>query len=254
VKTTRHPLQKADPNFRFIFHSPKYRHGTHTTPVDTDIVAVWFGPFGDMMRHDKRTPYITEGYIEVNPDDARGLGIADGDYVWVDADPEDRPFRGWKDRPEEYKFSRLLCRLRYYPGTPPGVTRMFYNMYGATPGSTEGSLNNESGLARNPLTGYQAMFRSGSHQSATRAWLKPTLMTDTMIRKDTAGQSIGQGFEPDVHCTVGAPRESFVRISKAENGGLNGNGEWEPTSRGLTPGNENDAMKRYLAGAYTRTK
>lgn len=254
VKHTKHPLAKQDPNFKFIFHSPKYRHGTHTTPVDTDIVAVWFGPFGDMMRHDRRAPYITEGYIEVHPDDARSVGVNDGDYVWIDADPEDRPFRGWQDRPEEMKFSRLLCRLRYYPGTPPGVTRMFYNMYGATPGSVKGAEENPTGLARNPLTGYQAMFRSGSHQSATRAWLKPTLMTDTMIRKDTVGQSIGQGFEPDVHCTNGAPRESFIRITRAEAGGLDGNGTWRPTARGLTPGNESDAMKRYLSGAYTKLK
>ncbi|MFZ5476703.1 MAG: molybdopterin-dependent oxidoreductase [Myxococcota bacterium] len=254
VARSVHPLKAKDPSFRFIFHSPKYRHGTHTTPVDTDIVAVWFGPFGDMMRHDKRSPYITEGYVEVNPEDARELGVADGDYVWVDADPEDRPFRGWEGRPEEMKYSRLLCRLRYYPGTPRGITRMFYNMYGATPGSVRGAETHAEGLARNPLTGYQSMFRSGSHQSATRAWLKPTLMTDTMVRKDTAGQSIGQGFEPDVHCTVGAPRESFVRITKAEAGGLDGKGTWRPVNAGLTPGNENAAMKRYLAGAFTKTK
>ncbi len=254
VAKTTHPLQATDPNFKFIFHSPKYRHGTHTTPVDTDIVAVWFGPFGDMMRHDSRMPYITEGYVEVNPADAQALGIEDGDYVWVDADPSERPFRGHKDRPDEMKYSRLLCRLRFYPGTPPGITRMFYNMYGATPGTVRGAEESATGLARNPDTGYQAMFRSGSHQSCTRAWLKPTLMTDTMIRKDTAGQSIGKGFEPDVHCTVGAPRESFVRITKAEEGGLGGTGRWRPVELGITPSHESPAMKRYLAGSYTKVK
>jgi nitrate reductase alpha subunit len=40
VKHTRHPLQQHDAAFRFIFHTPKYRHGAHTTPVDTDVVAV----------------------------------------------------------------------------------------------------------------------------------------------------------------------------------------------------------------------
>lgn len=131
---------------------------------------------------------------------------------------------------------------------------MFYNMYGATPGSVKGADTHPQGLAKNPLTGYQAMFRSGSHQSATRAWLKPTLMTDTMIRKDTAGQSIGQGFEPDVHCTVGAPRESFIRISRAEAGGIGGKGIWGPAARGLTPGRESEAMKRYLAGSFIKIK
>lgn len=254
VAKTKHPLQVADPAHRFVFHSPKYRHGTHTTPVDTDIVAVWFGPYGDMMRHDKRSPYITEGYIEVNPDDARDLGIEDGDYVWVDADPEDRPYKGASKNPEAMKYARLLCRLRFYPGTPRGITRMFYNMYGATPGSVKGAEADPNGLARNPLTGYQAMFRSGSHQSATRAWLKPTLMTDTMIRKDTAGQTMGQGFEPDVHCTVGAPRESFIKITRFEAGGPDGKGIWEPAARGLTPRKESPAMKRYIAGSFAKIK
>ncbi|PSM30968.1 molybdopterin oxidoreductase, partial [Haliangium sp. UPWRP_2] len=120
MEKTQHPLRRADPQFRFTFHTPKYRHGAHTTPVDTDIVAVWFGPFGDLLRHDKRTPYVTEGYIEVHPEDAKELGCQDGDYVYVDADPADRPFRGWQNRPEDYKMSRLLVRLRYYPGTPRG--------------------------------------------------------------------------------------------------------------------------------------
>jgi nitrate reductase alpha subunit len=254
VAKTTHPLAAKDPAFKFIFHSPKYRHGTHTTPVDTDIVAVWFGPYGDMMRHDRRTPYITEGFVEVNPSDARALGCEDGDYVWVDADPEDRPFRGWQGRPEEAKYSRLLCRLRYYPGTPPGITRMWYNMYGATPGSVEGHETHPEGLARNPRTGYQAMFRYGSHQSCTRAWLKPTLMTDSLVRKDLAGQTLGQGFEPDVHCTNGAPRESFVKITRAEAGGLEGKGVWRPAAEGLTPGYETDAMKRYLKGSFAKFK
>ena len=48
--------------------------------------------------------------------------------------PSDRPFRGWQKNDKDYKFARLLCRARYYPGTPRGVTRMWFNMYGATPG------------------------------------------------------------------------------------------------------------------------
>ena len=66
---TKHPLM--DKGFKFIFHTPKYRHGTHTTPADTDIVAVWFGPFSDVYRRDKRTPFVTEGYVDINPLDAK---------------------------------------------------------------------------------------------------------------------------------------------------------------------------------------
>ncbi len=254
VQKTQHPLAKADPTYKYIFHTPKYRHGAHTTPVDTDLVAAWFGPFGDMMRHDRRTPFVTESYIEVHPDDAKALEIEDGDYVWVDADPHDRPFHGWKDKKEDYEIARLLCRLRYYPGTPRGVTRMWHNMYGATYGSVKGAKQDPQGLARNPDTGYQALFRTGSHQSCTRGFIKPTHMTDTLVRKDLMNQTIGAGFAPDVHCPTGAPREAFVKITKAEAGGIDGKGLWRPAQNGLTPRYESDKMKKFLAGGFVTVK
>lgn len=248
TKASRHPLAKD--GFRFVFHTPKYRHGAHTMPIDTDMVAILFGPFGDIYRHDRRAPYVSEGYVDINPSDAKELGIEDGDYVTIDSDPSDRPFKGWKDRPKDYKFARLVCRARYYPGTPRGVTRMWFNMYGATPGSVEGMETRPDGLAKNPRTNYQAMFRSGSHQSATRGWLKPTWMTDSLVRKDIFGQKIGKGFMPDVHCPTGAPRESIVKIAKAEPGGLDAKGLWRPAAQGLRPTYESAAMKTYLDGGF----
>jgi nitrate reductase alpha subunit len=250
AKATQHPLMKQ--GYRFIFHTPKYRHGSHTTPIDTDINAVLFGPFGDIYRRDKRSPFVTEGYVDINPNDARDLGIEDGDYVWIDPDPEDRPFRGWQKNAKDMEFARLLCRARYYPGTPRGVTRMWFNMYGATPGSVEGAKTRKDGLAKNPRTKFQAMFRSGSHQSATRGWLKPTWMTDSLVRKEMFGQAIGKGFLPDVHCPTGAPREAFVKISRAEPGGVDQKGPWRPVALGIRPRNESAAMKRYLAGEFFR--
>ena len=248
AKNTKHPLAKD--GYKFIFHTPKYRHGAHTMPIDTDVIAVLFGPFGDLYRHDKRSPFVTEGYVDMNPDDARALGIQDGDYVWIDSDPEDRPFRGWQNNKRDYEFARLLCRARYYPGTPKGVTRMWFNMYGATPGSLEGRKTRADGLAKNPRTNYQAMFRSGSHQSATRGWLKPTLMTDSLVRKEMFGQSIGKGFLPDTHCPTGAPRESIVKITRAEPGGIDQKSAWRPVTLGIRPKNESEAMKKYLAGGF----
>jgi nitrate reductase alpha subunit len=168
----------------------------------------------------------------------------------VDSDPEDRPFRGWQKNPKDYAFARLLCRARYYPGTPRGVTRMWFNMYGATPGSKEGQDTRPDGLAKNPRTNYQALFRSGSHQSATRGWLKPTLMTDSLVRKGLFGQGIGKGFLPDVHCPTGAPREAIVKITKAEPGGLEGHGLWRPAEKGFRPRYENASMQKYLAGGF----
>jgi nitrate reductase alpha subunit len=171
----------------------------------------------------------------------------------IDSDPSDRPFRGWQKNKKDYDFARLLCRARYYPGTPRGVTRMWFNMYGTTPGSREGQLKRKDGLAKNPRTGYQAMFRSGSHQSATRGWLKPTWMTDSLVRKSMFGQGIGKGFLPDVHCPTGAPRESIVKITKAEPGGLEGIGLWRPAAEGFRPRYENAALQKYLTGSFLGT-
>ncbi len=248
TKASPHPLAKD--GYRFVFHTPKYRHGSHTTPIDTDMVAILFGPFGDVYRHDKRMPFVTEGYVDINPADARALGVEDGDYVWIDSDPSDRPFRGWQQNAKDYEFARLMCRARYYPGTPHGVTRMWFNMYAATPGSVEGQRTRSDGLAKNPRTQYQAMFRSGSHQSATRGWLKPTWMTDSLVRKEMFGQTLGKGFLPDVHCPTGAPRESIVKITKAEPGGMEGVGLWRPAAQGLRPRYESAAMRRFLDGEY----
>lgn len=248
TQASPHPLAKD--GYRFVFHTPKYRHGAHTMPIDTDMIALLFGPFGDIYRHDKRSPFVSEGYVDLNPDDAKELGVEDGDYVWIDSDPEDRPFRGWQQNAKDYEFARLICRARFYPGTPRGVARMWFNMYGTTPGSRQAHLARPDGLAKNPATNYQALFRSGSHQSATRGWLKPTWMTDSLVRKTMFGQGIGQGFMPDIHCPTGAPRESIVKITRAEPGGLEGQGLWRPASLGVRPRYENQEMLQYLAGAF----
>jgi nitrate reductase / nitrite oxidoreductase, alpha subunit len=247
-----HPL--AAQGYRFIFITPKYRHGTHTTPVDLSTIAVYFGPFGDMLRRDKRMPWVGESYCDVNPADARELGIDDGDYIWIDADPSDRPYRGATPDDPDYKVMRMMTRARYYNGIARGVLRMWFHMYQATHGSVEGHEQRADGLAKNPRTGYQAMFRYGGHQSAVRTWLRPTLMTDSLVRKEVYGQSIGAGFLIDVHCTVGAPKESFVKITRAEAGGMDGEGLWRPAALGLRPTYESNAMKEYLAGEFISVK
>lgn len=247
---TQHPRRKD--GFSLIYITPKYRHGAHTTPVDLDLMAVWFGPFGDMHRLDRRMPWVGEGYVDRNPEDARELGIEDGDYVFVDGDPEDRPFRGWQKRPEDYRVHPAVMRARYYRGLPRGVARSWFHMYVATYGSVEGQARNPDGLARNPRTGYQAMFRTGSHQSATRAWLRPTLMTDSLARKEYFGQVIGKGFAADIHCTAGAPKESFVKITRAEPGGTGGQPLWRPAQLGLRPGYESPAMQQFLRGEFVQ--
>ncbi|GAB4389319.1 MAG: hypothetical protein Kow0025_13980 [Thermodesulfovibrionales bacterium] len=249
IRGTRHPLTK-DKSYRFLFITPKYRHAAHSMPIDVDMITVYYGPFGDLYRHDRRKPWIGESYVNMNPADARELGIEDGDYVWIDADPEDRPYRGWKKDDPDYKVARMMTRVKYYSAIPRGVLQMWHNMYQATHGSVRGHETNPSGLARNPETNYQSIFRYGGHQSCTRAWLGPTLMTDSLVRKGVFGQQIGKGFAADIHCPVGAPRESFVKVTKAEDGAVEGKGLWRPAALGFRAGYENEMMKKYLKGQY----
>ncbi|MDI6763449.1 MAG: molybdopterin-dependent oxidoreductase [Thermodesulfobacteriota bacterium] len=250
LKKTKHPRIKDGLTLQFL--TPKYRHGAHTTPIDSDVISVYFGPFGDIKRHDKRNPWVGEIYVNLNPKDAKEFGIEDGDYIWIDADPDDRPYRGWKKSDEDYKVMRLMARARYFTGIPRGVLIMFFNAYQASHGTVRAHETNPDGLAKNPLTNYQSMSRYGGHQSCTRAWLGPTLMTDTMTRKETFGQLIGKGFAPDIHCVIGAPKESFVKITKAEPGGLDKKGLWRPVALGFRPTYENEAMKRYLKGEFIK--
>jgi nitrate reductase alpha subunit len=251
---TEHPLIAA--GYAAVFHTPKYRHGSHTTPIDTDLMANFFGPFGDMYRRDKRSPHVGEAYVDINPEDARALSVNDGDYVWVDGDPADSPFKGWQapGRADEYKVARLLCRARYYPGTPKGIMRMWHNGYMATPGSVRGHESRPDGLAKNPDTNYQAFFRYGSHQSLTRSWLKPTHQTQSLVTRKSWTHELTRGFNVDVHCVTGAPREAMCRVTKAEAGGIGGRGLWRPVTLGLRPTNESAAMKSYLAGGFVAVR
>ena len=271
---TVHPLTQENPDYKYTYMTPKYRHGAHTFANSLPNVAVWWGPFGDMEREDKRKPYVGEGYIEMHPDDARDEGLEDGDYVYVDADPQDRPYRGWAEDDEDYKVARAMMRVRYQPAMPRGVTRSWFNLNEASHGTVTAhelaeddwedvvmDTNDEErapahtpdpelGLAKNPQTGYQSLYRYGGHQSATRTWFRPTLLTDDMARKEYGGQNIGVGFAPDIHCANGAPKEAMVRIEKAEDGGEDGEGLWRPAALGLRPGYEDDAMEAYIRGEY----
>jgi len=251
---TKHPL--FDSGFHYVFHTPKYRHGAHTMPIDTDYMAALFGPFGDMYRRDKRMPASGEMYVDINPRDAQAMGIADGDYVWIDGDPKELPFRGWNDRKRkaEYKVARCMARARYYPGTPSGITRMWFNGYMATPGTVKAHETRADGLAKNEETRYQALFRYGGHQSLTRSWLKPTHQTAGLITRKLFSHELTKGFQADVHCVTGAPRESLAKFTKAEDGGIGGKGLWRPVALGFRPTAENAAFKNYLGGGFVKIR
>jgi nitrate reductase alpha subunit len=74
--------------------------------------------------------------------------------------------------------------------------------------------------------------------------------TDTLFHKAKVFMGFIFGGEADNHAINTVPKETLVRVTKAENGGLGGKGIWAPATTGLSPGNESEVMKRYLAGGF----
>jgi nitrate reductase alpha subunit len=62
------------------------------------------------------------------------------------------------------------------------------------------------------------------------------------------------GGEADNHAINTVPKETLVRVTKAEDGGIGGKGIWKPATTGYTPDNEGELMQRYLAGDLTKVK
>jgi nitrate reductase alpha subunit len=245
VKQTKNFLWER--GFQFYCLTPKTRHRVHSSWSNVDWHMIYDSNFGDPHRIDKRAPYVGEHQIHINPQAARDRGINDGDYVYVDANPADRPYRGAHPDDPFYKTARLMLRATYNPAYPYNCLMMKHAPYIATEKSVKAHETREDGRALSD-DGYQANLRYGSQQSITRNWHMPMHQTDTLFHKKKAYMSMIFGGEGDNHAVNTVPKECLVRIVKAEDGGLGGSGRWEPGTRGRSPGNDDETMKRYLAG------
>ena len=96
--------------YQFYCVTPKTRHRVHSQWSVNDWVQIYESNFGDPYRMDKRTPGVGEHQLHINPQAAKDRGINDGDYVYVDGNPVDRPYRGWKPSDPFYKVARLMIR------------------------------------------------------------------------------------------------------------------------------------------------
>jgi nitrate reductase alpha subunit len=249
VKQTQNPLWAR--GYKFFCITPKTRHATHSQWQVTDWQFIWNNQFGDPYRMDKRSPGIGEHTLHINPQAAKDLGINDGDYVYVDANAADRPYIGWKPNDAFYKVTRLMLRAKYNPAYPYNVVMMKHAPFIATERSVKAHESRPDGRALSAGTGYQSSFRYGSQQSITRSWLMPMHQLDSLFHKKKAHQSFVFGFEGDNHGVNTVPKETLVKVTKAEDGGMGGKGVWAPATTGFTPGKESDFMKRYLAGDVT---
>jgi nitrate reductase alpha subunit len=78
----------------------------------------------------------------------------------------------------------------------------------------------------------------------------PMHQTDSLFHKAKAATKFIFGGEADNHGINTVPKETLVRVSKAEDGGLGGKGVWKLATLGRSPANENEDMKRYIAGGF----
>jgi nitrate reductase alpha subunit len=250
VKGTKNFLWEK--GFQFYCLTPKSRHRVHSTWSNVDWHLIWDSNFGDPHRLDKRAPNVGEHQIHMNPQAARDLGINDGDYVYVDANPADRPYIGAKPDDPFYKVARLMLRVTYNPSYPYNVVMMKHGTYIATEKTVKAQQTRPDGMA---LTddGYLANFRFGSQQSITRNWHMPMHQTDTLFHKQKTSMTYIFGGEADNHAINTVPKETLVRITKAEDGGLGGKGQWKPGATGMSPGGEDETMKKYLEGGFIET-
>jgi nitrate reductase / nitrite oxidoreductase, alpha subunit len=251
VKNTRNPL--VEKGYRFVFITTKTRHSTHSSWMMADWNSIWGSSFGDPYRTDKRSPGPGEPELRINPDDGKALGIQDGDYVYVDANSEDRPYTGWKPDDVLYQAARLKIRARYDPRTRPGMVISRHAPWAATPRTVAAQRMRKDGRTLTD-SGYESSFRSGSLQSCVRVYCQPTMMTDDLVRKNSVGQGISQGQGNDAYGVNTPYKEALVKLTKAEDGGVDGHGPWAPTLTGFTPGNESQTMKDYIDGKYINQK
>ena len=252
VKNTKNPLWEQ--GFHFYCLTPKTRHRVHSQWSSVDWHAIWDSNFGDPYRKDKRMPGVGEHQLHINPEAAKDLDIEDGDYVFVDANPADRPYLGWSEDDPFYKVARLMLRAKFNPAYPYNVIMIKHSPSMATERSVKAHEARPDGRAVSEDTGYQANLRYGSHQSLTRDWAMPMHQTDTLFHKKKVEVAFMFGGEADNHAINTVPKETLVRITKAEPGGPDGEGVWEPATTGLTPAKENDVMNKYLAGDLTQVK
>ena len=246
VKTTKNFLWED--GFKFYCLTPKTRHATHSSWQVTDWQFIWNNPFGDPYRLDKRQPGVGEHTIYMDPQAAKDLGVEDGDYVYVDADPQNRPYKGWHKEDPFYKVARLKLRLRYNPSYPYHVVMMKHGAWMATEKSVLAHETREDGRAQSEDTGYQASFRYGSHQSISYAWQMPIQQLDSLFHKAKAKMGFLFGYEADNHAINTVPKETLVRITFAEKGGMKGKGKLDVVKTGFTPANESEFMEKYLKG------
>ncbi len=183
---SKHPLHERDPAYRFIFQTPKYRWGAHSTAVDADWIAMLFGPFGDPYRRDPRTPVDGRGVLRDQPARRRRSSASRTATTSGSTPiPTDRPYRGLEGgRPVLRRRPGDDARPRLLGHAARRDPHLVQHVRGDARHGRGAEATCQGDPAQNPVTRYVALFRHGSHQSGTRAYLRPTQMTETLTPQD----------------------------------------------------------------------
>jgi nitrate reductase alpha subunit len=189
----------------------------------------------------------------MNPQAAKDLGINDGDWVYMDANPADRPYEGWKPNDPFYKVARSMLRVKYNPAYPYHFTMTKHSSWMATDRTVKAHETRPDGRAL-ANTGYQSNWRYGSHQSVTRSFLMPMHQLDSLLHKKTSNMFFIWGFDEDNHAVNTVPKETLIKVTKAENGGLDHRHPWEPALSGFSPKNASEFTTRLLKGELIKVK
>lgn len=252
VRQTKNPLWEQ--GYRFYLLTPKSRHRVHSSWSNVDWHIMWDSNYADAYRADKRLPFVGDHQLHITPDDAAELGLNNGDYVYVDSNEADRPFRGWQNDPVRAKVARLMVRVTINTSYPRGVVMTKHAPFCATEKTVLAHETRPDGRARSEDTGYQANLRYGSQQSCTRNWLMPMHQTDTLFHKAKLKMGFMFGGESDNHAVNTVPKETLVRIVKAEAGGPGGKGVWDGATVAFGPHSQSPANDLYLTGGYLRVE
>ena len=184
VSKSQNPLAKKFGLFA-VFVTCKTRHRVHSSWSTSDWNMIWCSNYGDPYRMDKRAPWVGEEELDINPEDAKEFGIEDGDYVYLDAAPNDRPFRGKKgEDPVFDKMTRLMVRVKYNPSYPRGLMNMKHSIFGATHKSIRAGKTNADGIERG---GYRL-------PAGLAVWITSVVRADLAQSDPDDGQSGPQGL------------------------------------------------------------
>src|SRR5690606_1667286 len=102
-------------------------------------------------------------------------------------------------------------RVKVNPSLPYHMTILKHTGWIATERTVMAAESRPDGMALAD-TGYQASYRTGSHQSITRGWLPPMHQLDTLFHKKTGGMAFVFGADVDNHAINTVPKETLIRV------------------------------------------